>query len=253
MKKLPVLLAVLAVGLGLIAAAGLGYGLGLAVLPAIAAAAVVVAAVAFQLLSRRAPRFYKVAARVTASLVCAALLACAVASAQIISRYYDDADIPEDAAVIVLGCGLSPVDHTLPSVMLAGRLRAAETYIKAHPGCDVILSGGQGPNERVSEAEAMRRWLDARGGDMSRVFLEDGSSSTGENLEFSIALARENGIDLSLGVVIVTDGFHEFRAQRLAKQLGLTPYTASSRTPYFALKAFYWAREIAAIMFQVWL
>ncbi|GHU88465.1 hypothetical protein FACS1894202_04600 [Clostridia bacterium] len=182
-----------------------------------------------------------------AVIVGAAFLVAATTSGQILSRYFDDRDIPENAAVIVLGCGLSPGDRLTPSTMLTLRLEAAEKYIAEHPGAAVILSGGQGENELVSEAEAMRRWFDERGYDTSSFLLEDKSVNTEENLRLSRELYGKEG-----AAVIITDGFHQFRAHYYAKKCGFTPYSVSSYAPAH-LQFKYWLREIVAIVLQIWL
>ena len=250
MKKLPVLLILAAAALSLIAAAGFSYGLALAVLPAIAAGAFIVVAVTAQILSKHAPGFYRVASRIVAALICAVAAMCAVASLQIYSRYSND-DVPEGSVVIVLGCGLSQHDQISPSTMLYGRLRAAADYMLANPDAVVILSGGQGSNEKISEAEAMRRYFESRGFDMSNIYMEDKSSNTEQNIGFSAELAEREGIDLTGGVAIVTDGFHQYRAHRHAHSLGLETYTISAKAPV-ALQLFYWVREIPGIITQVW-
>jgi uncharacterized SAM-binding protein YcdF (DUF218 family) len=134
--------------------------------------------------------------------------------------------------------------------MLAGRLRAAEAYLAEHPGV-CVLSGGQGADERVSEARAMYVWLTARGIAPERLLLEEKSTSTRENFAFSAEVARKNGITTT-NVVVVTDGFHEFRAHHIAKSLGLTPYTRASWADA-GLIAFFWAREIGGVVWQTWL
>ena len=249
-KKLPVLLIVIAAALALIAAAGLSYGLSLAILPAIASGSLAVSAAAAQILSTRAPRFYKVASRIAAIILCCAIAMCAVASAQIFSCYFND-DVPDGAVVIVLGCGLSQYDQTSPSTMLYGRLRVAERHIRVNPDSIVILSGGQGDNEKISEAEAMRRYFESRDIDMAGIYLEEHSSNTEQNIAYSVELAQREGIDLTGGVVIVTDGFHQYRAHKHAHSLGLKTYTVSAEAPT-ALQIFYWAREIPGIITQVW-
>jgi uncharacterized SAM-binding protein YcdF (DUF218 family) len=181
----------------------------------------------------------------------ALFLVSAIASVQILLCYSGDDEIPENAVVIVLGCGLSPVDQTSPSVMLGGRLRTAEKYIAAHPDATVILSGGQGADERISEAEAMRRWFEAGGYDRARFVIEDKSDSTATNLQNSRLVCEEYAIAQD-DVVVITDGFHQFRARYFAKQFGFTPYSVSSCAPTY-LQVRFWFREIAAIVVQVWL
>ena len=250
MKKLPLLLILIAVALAIIAVAAFMYGLMLAALPAVAATALILLAIAAQLLSKRAPGFYKVASRIVASVTCVVIAMCTVASVQILSCYFDD-EVPENAVVIVLGCGLSQIDQTSPSLMLYGRLRAAEAYMRANPNAVVILSGGQGDNEKISEAEAMYRYFESQGTDMTNIYMESRSHNTEQNLTYSAELARAEGLDLTGGVAIVTDGFHQYRAHKHAHWLGLETYTVSSRAPV-ALQVFYWAREIPGIITQSW-
>jgi len=250
MKKLSVLLLLIAVLLGSIAAAGFMYGLALAVLPAFAAGIFVLLTIAAQILSAKAPGLYKVLSRITAAILCVALVMCAVASVQIATCYFDD-EVPENTTAIVLGCGLSQRDQTSPSLMLHGRLRAAEKYLQANPEAVLILSGGQGADEKISEAEAMYRYFESRDYDMMNIYKEDGSSSTEQNINYSIELALREGLDLTGGVVIVTDGFHQYRAHKHAHALGHETFTVSAKAPV-SLRIFYWVREIPGVILQSW-
>jgi uncharacterized SAM-binding protein YcdF (DUF218 family) len=199
---------------------------------------------------RQISKSVKIALRVILTLCAAAFLCAAAASIQMLTCYFDEA-APEGAAMIVLGCGLSPADRTAPSLMLAGRLDAAARYLEAHPGTVCVVSGGQGADERVSEARAMYTYLTARGIEAERLFMEDQSTSTFANLMFSRALMAENGLP-SENIITVTDGFHQFRAHSIAKSLGMTAYSVSAHAP-FPYVARFWAREIAGIVLQVWL
>lgn len=146
-------------------------------------------------------------------------------------------------AVIVLGC---QVKGEQPSSMLAYRLIAAAEVLSAHPDAVVVVSGGQGRGEDISEAEAMRRFLVDRGIAESRIIKEDKSVSTRENFRFSVELLAERGI--TDGVVVVTNDFHQFRAGIYARENGLkTVGHHSSRTPVRNMLN-YWIREWAAIM-----
>lgn len=77
----------------------------------------------------------------------------------------------------------------------------------------MIASGGQGEDEGISEAECIRRGLVARGVPEERILLESLSTSTRENLRFSLE-KLENPDELSIGVV--TNNFHVFRAMKIA-------------------------------------
>lgn len=200
------------------------------------------------------PRLYRVGTSAVSILLVAALAVCAVASVQIMSRYADD-DAPDDAVMIVLGCGLSSVDNTSPSLVMNRRLDAAEEYLRENPGTVCILSGGQGPDEKVSEAKAMYDSLVRRGIDESRLYKEERSTSTQENIEFSKELILQNGLaddEDNINAIIVTDGFHQYRAHNIGKANMLNCFTVASKAP-FGLVCIYWIREIPGIVLQVWL
>lgn len=148
----------------------------------------------------------------------------------------------EPAAVIVLGC---KVNGTTPSLMLSRRLNAAYDYLTANPDVTVVVSGGQGSNEDISEAQCMAEYLVAKGIDENRILMEDQSTSTSENLRFSKAILEEQGI--AGEYMLVTDGFHQYRAQYLAKEEGLTCYAVSAETSWYLLPT-YWVREWFGIL-----
>lgn len=101
--------------------------------------------------------------------------------------------------------------------LLARRLDTAAEYLEKNPDTKVILSGGQGPGEKISEAEAMKGYLCQKGIEESRMILEDASTNTDENLEFSKAKIDEPNAK----VVVVSNDFHIFRALRIAKKKGI--------------------------------
>lgn len=120
------------------------------------------------------------------------------------------------ATVIVLGCR---VNGETPSMSLVRRADTAADYLLANPSVQVIVSGGQGANEWISEAEAMKRILEQRGVSEDRILVEDRSTSTLENLTFSKDLLAGNG--LSTSVIIVSEGYHMYRALSVAERIGL--------------------------------
>lgn len=116
--------------------------------------------------------------------------------------------------LIVLGAGLR---GERPSLVLRNRINAAAEYLLENPDTKVVVSGGQGPDELISEAEAMRRGLVDFGVAQTRIIIEDKSTSTNENLMYSKQLIPED-----VSVVIVTNKFHVFRACHLARECGYT-------------------------------
>lgn len=147
----------------------------------------------------------------------------------------------ENATVVVLGC---KVNGEQPSLMLSRRLEAAYDYLTAHPSAKCVLSGGQGYNEGISEAECMYRWLVERGIDSERLYKEDRSTTTEENIRYLGEMIAENG--LSKELALVTDGFHEFRASVIAQKQGYTCGSVPANTPFYLLPT-YVLREMFGI------
>jgi len=124
---------------------------------------------------------------------------------------------PNSDVLIVLGCA---VRNGRPSLALRYRLDAALGYLSQSPDTMVIVSGGQGPQESMSEARAMADYLIAQGLDESRIILEDQSASTYENFKFSKAIIDER-FSPDSSVAFVTTGFHVYRSQRVAAMHGI--------------------------------
>ena len=127
--------------------------------------------------------------------------------------------VPDNGAdvLIVLGCGVQGDRVTLT---LANRLDRAVEYLGENPHTTVIVSGGQGAHENISEAEAMHGYLIAHGIDKERIIMEDKSTSTEENFAFSKKIIDELYPD-GAKVVFVTTYFHVYRAGRVAQKAGL--------------------------------
>lgn len=179
----------------------------------------------------------------TVTVVCAGFCVFfSVNMARYAERELPAGEAPE--AVIVLGC---QVRGEVPSTMLAQRLDAALATLSEYPDAVCVVSGGKGNGENVSEAEAMRRYLAERGVEDSRIITEDKSVSTRENIRFSAELLKERGIDTA---VIVTNEFHQYRADIYARRNGITAGHHSNRTPVYNL-ANYWVREWAALFSAV--
>lgn len=157
----------------------------------------------------------------------------------------DNSALPVDA-VIVLGAG---VNGETPSLILQSRINAAAAYIEKHPDVPVVLSGGQGPGEDISEAACMRRALWTNSEEWNaRYLLEDRSTSTAENFAFSKELLQEQGIDTDTAVIaVVTSDFHCFRAHFIAQRAGLTVIDVPAEVDWLLLNANYYIREFFAL------
>lgn len=146
-----------------------------------------------------------------------------------------------DATVVVLGC---KVNGTEPSLHLSRRIAAASQYLREHPEAKCVASGGKGNGERISEAQAIYERLVADGINPSRIEKEDLSTNTEENLTFSRQKIAERGWNPEM--VLVTDGYHQYRANLVAKRLGITSSPVSAKHTWHTFPANY-ARELLAI------
>ena len=185
----------------------------------------------------------KSAARILTILLAVGLACGAVAEGVILSAMRKAPEVNADY-VIVLG---AKVNGMVPSLSLRYRIDSAAEYLKENPESVVVASGGQGKDEAISEALAIKNSLQAKGIDPGRILMEDKSTSTEENLIFSQALIESHGGTADSSVVIVTSNFHMFRALRLAKKLGYTHVTGSTAKTMWALIPQNHMREILAV------
>ncbi len=147
----------------------------------------------------------------------------------------------DDLTVIVLGC---EVNKTRPSVMLQARIDAAYTYLSSHPDTVCIASGGMDDEEQMTEAQCIRDTLVAMGIDSSRIYMEDASHSTRENISFCAQMIADNG--LPTNIAIASDNFHQLRAALYAGEQQLRAYSLGCPS-YWPLSPGYWTREVAGI------
>lgn len=152
-----------------------------------------------------------------------------------------------NSVLIVLGCR---VYGDRASLMLNQRVNAAYDYLIENDGSVCILSGGQGDDEDISEAECMRRILTERGIDERRIYIEDKSTSTRENLQFSKRIIDENELG-GRPVAIATNEFHQYRSQLIASELGMEAVAAVSGESALYLLPTYYVRELYGILHEL--
>lgn len=152
---------------------------------------------------------------------------------------------PTDQQVaIVLGCR---VYGERPSIMLQERIDAAYEYLQENEEAYCILSGGKGIRENISEAECMYRGLVAKGIDENRLYKEEKSTSTRENLLYSYEIIKQQNWSRTLA--IVTSEFHEYRAGKIATSLGLESTSIPARTKWWLFPTYY-VRELYGILYE---
>ena len=130
----------------------------------------------------------------------------------------------EPSVMIVFGYRL---DGDQMQSLLQNRLDTAIEYVGEHPDITIIVSGGKGDGEHLSEAQCMFDYLVEKGIDSERILMEDNSTTTVENIRFCLDLIEERNIDASKGVLLVSNEFHLARIRMLWKRAG-SKYAAST-------------------------
>ncbi|KUI20367.1 hypothetical protein AU193_16575 [Mycobacterium sp. GA-1285] len=134
-------------------------------------------------------------------------------------------------AAIVLGAA---VDDDEPSPVFEERLRHAAALYESGRVDWIVLTGGLGHGDTLSEAEAGRNWLMATGIPVDRLLVETQSRTTKQNFAYALPLLAAHDVDR---VLIVSDPLHMRRATRVAADLGLDAH--ASPTPSSRFKTFH--------------
>ncbi len=180
----------------------------------------------------------------TGGLIVAVILVLAIVETCFIVSAALNKPQKDDVTVVVLGC---KVNGTSPSLTLQSRLEAAYEYLVDNESAKCVVSGGQGPDEGISEALCMYNYLVEKGIDKDRIYKEDKSTSTRENFEYSKELINDKG--LSDEIVIVTNEFHLYRAGKVADSMGLRHKSVPAATEWYLLPTYY-VRELWGILYQ---
>ena len=112
-----------------------------------------------------------------------------------------------------------------------------------------IVTGGQGKDEPCPEAVTEKNALVGMGIPEERIFVEDQSHNTRENLQFAQEIAQEQGMGEEIAVV--TQGFHMYRATQLAKAAGFTPYSLVAETEPLLFPEYYGRELLSLTKWQV--
>src|SRR5215510_570872 len=123
-------------------------------------------------------------------------------------------------AIVVLGAAQY---NGRPSPVLKARLdHAYDLYTKGYAHA-IITTGGYGPDPNFSEAQVSTRYLVQRGVDMGNIITEQGSGTTYDSIQAASELLKAKGWTTAL---VVSDGFHLYRAKRMFSDNGITTYTS---------------------------
>jgi len=154
----------------------------------------------------------------------AALLAAAWAFSLVevvVAARRDDA-APADA-IVVMGAAQY---NGRPSPVFKARLDHAAALFRLHLAPRLVVAGGVGSADTVSEAEVGRRYLLAGVRDTAAIVAIGTGRSTEPSLRAAAAWIRAHG---GRSVILVSDGFHMFRLGLIARRLGLTPFSSPAR------------------------
>ena len=147
--------------------------------------------------------------------------------------------------LVVLGANLW--NHE-PSPILMARLEQAAEYLTTHPDTNVVVTGGMGDDEPISEASCMARVLEECGVSAKRILLEDTATNTNENLRLTKELLEEKGISTE-NLLVVSSGPHMARVRLLARRNGLKVSTLAAPMPGgIVYKIYFCLREGAALV-----
>lgn len=149
--------------------------------------------------------------------------------------------------VVILGAG---VKGETPSLTLSKRLDKAIEYSNIqNKDFKIIVSGGKGSGENISEAEAMKRYLSKKG-IKQEIIMEDQSRTTKENLIFSKEIIeKESSRNIEdIGVKIITSDFHALRSNLIASKLGYEERSFLTNRTLPILMPVMYSREFFAII-----
>ncbi|MEH6939197.1 YdcF family protein [Bacillus sp. JJ664] len=190
-------------------------------------------------------RMFKVISQITAVIYSIFLISFFIIESFIIleakaSKKVDSKNID---FVIILGAGLH---GDIPSKTLETRLEAGKQFLLKNKNLPVIVSGGQGEGETISEAKAMGRYLTNKGIAENRIYYESESTTTYENLKFSKQIIKQLGVTEPT-VLIVTNDYHIVRAKMIGKELGLESFGLGGKSPIL-VRINYFIREYFGIV-----
>ena len=130
---------------------------------------------------------------------------------------------PVDAIVVL---GAAQYDGR-PSPQLRARLDHVVELWKLGVAPLVVVTGGNQPGDRFTEASASAAYLSQHGVASAAILQENRSHSSWESLAGVARLLNER--DASR-VLLVSDPFHSLRIRLVAQELGLTAYVSPTRT-----------------------
>ena len=189
------------------------------------------------------PGFAKTTTSLFTVILIIGLLVVGITEAIIIK--YSFGDPKENVAyIVVLG---AKVNADGPSVSLWDRINAAADYLEAHPDVIAVVSGGQGTDEPITEAECMFRELVELGIDPKRIWMEDEATSTWENMQFTLNLIEEKTGERPTKLGVLSSEYHLFRSSLFARACNVEFVGIPARTSRASQAINHFMREVAGV------
>ena len=189
------------------------------------------------------PAFAKITTKLFTVILILGLLVVGTTEAIIIGCSFGTPKEPVDY-IVVLG---AKVNADGPSVSLWDRIAAAYSYLEAHPDTVAVLSGGQGSDEPITEAECMYRELVLLGIDPQRLWREEEATSTWENMHFTLDLIEEKTGHRPEKLGVLSSEYHLFRASLFAKANDVAFVGIPARTSRLGQMVNHFMREVAGV------
>lgn len=196
-----------------------------------------------RMLRGKYPKAVRLLRRIFTVCLVIGLLVVVATEAVIIHASFGSPEQPVDY-VVVLG---AKVRGTGPSASLWDRIYGAYDYLQSHPDAIAIVSGGQGEDEPMTEAQSMYDELVALGIDPERIWMENKATSTWENLNFTLDLIEEKTGQRPEKLGVVSSEYHLFRASLFAKKCGVEFVGIPARTSRPGQMINHFMREVAGV------
>ena len=189
------------------------------------------------------PGFAKITTRVVTVCVIIGALVVGITEAVIIHASFGDPR-EEVEYMVVLG---AKVNKDGPSVSLWDRVCGAYDYLTEHPDVTAVLSGGQGTDEPITEAECMYRELVNLDIDPNRLWVEDEATSTWENINFTLDLIEERTGVRPKKLGVLSSEYHLFRASLFARACDVEFVGIPAKTSRLPQAINHFMREVAGV------
>ena len=189
------------------------------------------------------PGFARWTVRIFSVILALGLLVVGVTEALVIRASFGDPD-KSCQYMVVLG---AKVRADGPSVSLWDRIYGAQAYLLEHPEVIAVVSGGQGADEPMTEAQCMYDALVALGISPDRIWVEDKAESTWENLNFSLNLIEEKTGARPTEIGVLSSEYHLFRASLFAKACNVDFIGIPAKTSRTSQLINHCMREVAGV------